>query len=153
MSAELLTHLSPWSSVLLRSAIFHYIFPTGPNPALLLLGHMITSNESAYLNRFLNLHTSTLKADEAFPYEMSVSPDYTTPRYKPEDHNIYSLTLLSVAPWSRMHGLWYAITCSWGQEFSLLHDVQTGSGVHPTSYRMGTGGKAAGAWGWPLTSS
>jgi hypothetical protein len=38
-----------------------------------------------------------------------------------------------------------------GQEFSLLHVVQTGSGVHPTSYPMGTGGsipegKAAGAW-------
>jgi hypothetical protein len=36
------------------------------------------------------------------------------------------------------------------QEFSLLHAVQTGSGVHPTSYTMGTGGsflrgKAAGA--------
>jgi hypothetical protein len=37
-----------------------------------------------------------------------------------------------------------------GQEFSLLYVVQTGSGVHPTSYPMGTGGflpggKAAGA--------
>jgi hypothetical protein len=30
-----------------------------------------------------------------------------------------------------------------GQKFSLLHIVQTGSGVHPTSYKMGTGGKAA----------
>jgi hypothetical protein len=38
-----------------------------------------------------------------------------------------------------------------GQEFSLLHAVQTGSGVHPTSYPIGTGGsfsggKAVGAW-------
>jgi hypothetical protein len=45
----------------------------------------------------------------------------------------------------------------WGQEFSLLHVVQTGSGVHLT-YPMGTGGsfsgdKAAGAWSWPLTSN
>jgi hypothetical protein len=32
-----------------------------------------------------------------------------------------------------------------GQDFSLLHVVQTGSGVHPTSYPMGTGGgKVAG---------
>jgi hypothetical protein len=31
------------------------------------------------------------------------------------------------------------------QKFSLLHIVQTGSGVHPTSYKMGTGGKEAGA--------
>jgi hypothetical protein len=28
----------------------------------------------------------------------------------------------------------------WGQEFSVLHVVQTGSGVHPTSYPMGTQG-------------
>jgi hypothetical protein len=39
--------------------------------------------------------------------------------------------------------------------FSLLHRVQNGSGAHPTSYPMGTrgsfpGGKAAGAWSWPL---
>jgi hypothetical protein len=27
----------------------------------------------------------------------------------------------------------------------LLHIVQTGSGVHPTSYKMCTGGRAAGA--------
>jgi hypothetical protein len=38
----------------------------------------------------------------------------------------------------------------YGQEFSLLHVVQPGSGVHSTSYPMGTGGsfpggKAAGA--------
>jgi hypothetical protein len=32
----------------------------------------------------------------------------------------------------------------YGQEFSLLHIVQTGSGVHPTFYPIYTGGKAAG---------
>jgi hypothetical protein len=26
-----------------------------------------------------------------------------------------------------------------GKKFSLLHIVQTGSGFHPTSYKMGTG--------------
>jgi hypothetical protein len=40
--------------------------------------------------------------------------------------------------------------------FSLHHRVQHGSGAHPASYPMGTrgslpGGKAAGAWIWPLT--
>jgi hypothetical protein len=40
-----------------------------------------------------------------------------------------------------------------GQEFSLLHLVETGSGVHPIAYQMGTGGKAAGAWSWRLTSN
>jgi hypothetical protein len=38
----------------------------------------------------------------------------------------------------------------WEQEFSLPHVIQTGSGVHPTSYPMGAegsflGGKEAGA--------
>jgi hypothetical protein len=32
----------------------------------------------------------------------------------------------------------------WGQEFSLLHVVQTGSGVYPTSYPMGTGALSLG---------
>jgi hypothetical protein len=41
--------------------------------------------------------------------------------------------------------------------FSLHHRVQNGSGAHQASYTMGTkssfpGGKAAGAWSWPLTS-
>jgi hypothetical protein len=39
--------------------------------------------------------------------------------------------------------------------FSLHHCIQTGSGAHPASYPTGTtgsfsGGKAAGAWSWPL---
>jgi hypothetical protein len=43
------------------------------------------------------------------------------------------------------------------QGFSFLHSVQTGSAAHPDSYPMGMwgsfiGGKAAGAWSWPLTS-
>jgi hypothetical protein len=46
----------------------------------------------------------------------------------------------------------------WSKLCSLLHVVQTGSGVHPTSYPISIGdsfpgGKAAGAWSWPLTSS
>jgi hypothetical protein len=32
----------------------------------------------------------------------------------------------------------------WGQEFSLLHVVQTGSEVHPTYYPMGAGGSIPG---------
>jgi hypothetical protein len=46
----------------------------------------------------------------------------------------------------------------WGQEFSLLQIVQTGSEVHSTSYPMVKcsyfpGDKAGGAWSWPLTSN
>jgi hypothetical protein len=45
----------------------------------------------------------------------------------------------------------------YGQEFSLLHVVQIGSGAHSASYPMDTedlfpGGKAAGARSWPLSS-
>jgi len=41
--------------------------------------------------------------------------------------------------------------------FSIHHRLHTGSGAHPASYQMGTGGffpggKAAGSWRWPLTS-
>jgi hypothetical protein len=41
--------------------------------------------------------------------------------------------------------------------FSLHHRVQNGSGAHPASYPIGSrgsfpGGKAAGAWSWPLAS-
>jgi hypothetical protein len=32
----------------------------------------------------------------------------------------------------------------WGREFSLLHVVQAGSGAHPTSYPISTGGSFAG---------
>jgi hypothetical protein len=41
------------------------------------------------------------------------------------------------------------------ENFSLHHRVQNGSGAHSASYPMGTrgyfpGGKADGAWSWPL---
>jgi hypothetical protein len=41
--------------------------------------------------------------------------------------------------------------------FSLHYRVENGSGAHPASYPMGTGGsfpgvKATGAWSWPLSS-
>jgi len=41
---------------------------------------------------------------------------------------------------------------------SIRHSVQTGSGAHPVSYPMGTGGsfpgvRAAGAWSWNSSSS
>jgi hypothetical protein len=32
----------------------------------------------------------------------------------------------------------------WGQEFSLLHVVQTTSGAHPVSYPIGKGGSSPG---------
>jgi len=46
---------------------------------------------------------------------------------------------------------------AWARNFFLHHRDQTGSGDHPASYPMGTGGsfpgdKAAGAWNWPYTS-
>jgi hypothetical protein len=47
-----------------------------------------------------------------------------------------------------LHDREVAVRVPVGQEFSLLHVVQTGSGVHPASYPMDTsfsGDKAAGA--------
>jgi len=32
------------------------------------------------------------------------------------------------------------------------YSVQTGSEAHPASYPIGTGGRAAGAWSWPLNT-
>jgi hypothetical protein len=44
------------------------------------------------------------------------------------------------------------------RSLSVLHSVQTGSGIHPTSYPLDTGGyfpgsKMAGAWSWPHHST
>jgi hypothetical protein len=44
-----------------------------------------------------------------------------------------------------------------GKRLFVFHSVQTGSETHQASYPMGTGGdfsggKAAGAWSWPLPS-
>jgi hypothetical protein len=44
-----------------------------------------------------------------------------------------------------------------GQDISLRHRVQNGSGAHPDSSPMSTGGsfpggEATGTWSWPLTS-
>jgi hypothetical protein len=52
-------------------------------------------------------------------------------------------------------GVWFLV---WPGNVSLYHHIQNGSGVHPASYAMGIrdsfpGGKAAGAWSWPLTSN
>jgi hypothetical protein len=40
---------------------------------------------------------------------------------------------------------WSEFESRWGQEFLLIHVVQIGSGVHPTSYPMGTRGSFPGA--------
>jgi hypothetical protein len=45
-----------------------------------------------------------------------------------------------------------------GQEFSFLHVIHTGPGVHPTFYTIGNKGsflrgKAAGTWSWPPTNA
>jgi hypothetical protein len=37
------------------------------------------------------------------------------------------------------------LAVSWQEKEDLLHAVQTGSGAHPVSYPMGTGGSFLGA--------
>jgi hypothetical protein len=57
-----------------------------------------------------------------------------------------------------LRAVWLGVRVPTGAgNFSRHHRVQTGSGAHPASYPMGTrasfpGGKATGAWSWPLTS-
>jgi hypothetical protein len=63
---------------------------------------------------------------------------------------------IATAYWLNDQEIWVWIPVR--QEFSLLHVVQTGCEAHPTSYSVGTGGffpggKVAGTWSWPLTSS
>jgi hypothetical protein len=53
---------------------------------------------------------------------------------------------------------WTAEGSEFGQEFSFLHVVDTGSGALPASYPMGMegsfpGGKAPEAWSCPLTAN
>jgi hypothetical protein len=50
------------------------------------------------------------------------------------------------------------LSSSPGRVKNFLHAVQTGSGAHPASYPMGTGGafpgvEAVGTWSWSLTSN
>jgi hypothetical protein len=57
--------------------------------------------------------------------------------------------------WAGWSGVWVLARVG---NFSLHCHIQTGSGSHPTSCPMVTrgslpGGKAAGVWSWPLTSS
>jgi hypothetical protein len=69
-------------------------------------------------------------------------------------------TIPGIAQWysAGLRAGWSGVRVPAGPgNFSLHHRVQTGSGTHPSSYPTGTrgsflGGKAAGAWTWPLTS-
>jgi hypothetical protein len=57
---------------------------------------------------------------------------------------------LCVCDWLRAGRRVGSLSRSWVKNF--LHVVQPHSGAHPASYSMGTRGKAAGAWSWPLTN-
>jgi hypothetical protein len=54
------------------------------------------------------------------------------------------------------NGITVSIATGWmtgrGKKIFSLHSAQHDSGAHTASYSTGTGGKAAGAWSWPLTS-
>jgi hypothetical protein len=69
----------------------------------------------------------------------------------PPSHHTFSFFLWLATGWK------FGVRFSAGTgNFSLHHRVQNGSGAHPPSYPMGTGGffprdKATGAWNWPIT--
>jgi hypothetical protein len=72
----------------------------------------------------------------------------------------YDTSVRGIAQWcsAGLRAGWSRVRVPAGAgNFSFHHRVQTGSGTRPTSYPMGSrgsfpGGKAAGAWSWPLTS-
>jgi hypothetical protein len=95
--------------------------------------------------------SSELSLSEIFPYQISEREYLIYSCYYSTDRSRDNDWLRAGRPRSR--------SLSPGRVKDFFHVVQPGSGVHPTSYPMGTGasfsggGKAAGAWGWPLTSS
>jgi hypothetical protein len=65
------------------------------------------------------------------------------------------VSVVGIATGYELHDRGLGVRIPVGLRISLLHVVQTGCGVHPTSYLMDTGGslpesKAAGARIWPL---
>jgi hypothetical protein len=62
----------------------------------------------------------------------------------------------SVWRWATGWTAW--VRCPVGKFFFLFYSIQTGSGAHPASYPMDTGGyfpggRAGGQWSWPFTSN
>jgi hypothetical protein len=78
-----------------------------------------------------------------------------------DDNVVYFFALISTtidSQWTHSSLGWIGFHSRKHNKYSSLHHrVQNGSGAHPASYPMGIrnsspGGKAAGAWSWPLTS-
>jgi hypothetical protein len=85
-----------------------------------------------------------------------------TPTNTTSSYSIYSIIesceMVSIYELRNHIGSTGGRNSSAGRVKNFLHVVQTGSGVHPTTYPVGTegyfpGGKAAGTWSWPFTSS
>jgi hypothetical protein len=69
----------------------------------------------------------------------------------------YVMKCLLVPLQSKARKSWWSTYMNDFETSSLRHRVKSGSGAHPISYQMGTGGsfpggKASGAQSWPLTS-
>jgi hypothetical protein len=54
------------------------------------------------------------------------------------------VSVIGIATGYRLDNQGFRVRVPVEQEFSLLQIVQTGSGVHPTSYPMGTGAHSRG---------
>jgi hypothetical protein len=68
--------------------------------------------------------------------------------FKNRDSSVSIVTELS---WLDNQGsmVWFPVGTG---NLSLHHCVQNSSGAHPAPYPMGTRGRVAGVWSWPLTS-
>jgi hypothetical protein len=87
-----------------------------------------------------------------------LKPDESTHTHNSHVFKIYSTVVL---PSNRLRAGRLGLESQQGQNFSLLHNVQTGSGARPASYPMDTGGDFPGrvkrpgreADHWPPSSS
>jgi hypothetical protein len=67
-------------------------------------------------------------------------------KYTAEEDSVNSAWIfLETKAVSWVTGVWFTV----GQDFSLHQHVQTGSGAHPASYPMCTGGPFPGGKAWP----
>jgi len=143
----------PLTSFLCGSRMSGAIFP----PPIRLHGVVFIKKSTATnlpLPLLLLLCYNILKMEAAWTTETMVSYHNTTRRHNPED---LDLKYHRSSDWQGAGRSGFDSRGGGARNFSLQSSVLTGSGTHPDSYIIDTGGsfpgvKAARAWSWPLTS-